>query len=500
MNLKVEKQTMLKGVLLLALVANMSWGPTLKSLDFASEVATSEPTRPAEPATPARPANPPPNAVGPGQGGSNPDAPARVLEVSNEQPEVVPRICGARFIFKFKESKDPATSDLRTEISIRPHQGTANFQPIVLRGGLRLNFDDETMRKENVERATKVVRARFTNCPTTTTVGTNLRENDDDDRETRARRRSPEDIKKGAKECRNDRQGVVLSEAKRLRCMIDRISDIEAGDSQSSRLNAMMRLERLVNGDIRKGIKNRLLSKRDSDNEEGRELLEEAVAQLESIGGSLDLDDRRIEKLKTSLQSLAKGSEVHNRGRELSETVKARRDELREEVRNAEREAEMSRHDPVMFQIAARKLMMARNNLMIGDQALRRQLNMEMQNGPYRDLMMSMRMGAMSSSEFNQFTQPYSMINRDLLDMIRPQYGSGYNGMNMYDLGSLNMPSDTLNYRANLLRNGQQNVRNNGVLDRFAVPPSRPSVDSVFSNDSFNSQFQRAGRPGVRRQ
>lgn len=496
MDRKFERQSVLKGLLLMALLANISWEPGVKSIDLASTGETGSGGR---------------SNNGSAQEYAEPaDTDSARPDESSDLKERVdsPQICGRRFIVTYREKSNNGRP--LTEIEVRPHGGSSTgFKPFKFspEGGLSVNYDNAQVKRDNINHILKNIADRLGECPElkrSTGLPPSIAEtrssdrSQDRDREGGMSKEDRESLERGVKACRVNSKGDPLTEVERTRCELQRLSKIDADpDKAGSKQRAMNEIEKLVKGSIRNSIKNRLMSADDSKIEEGEEMLSEAVDTLKDLTSELDLDSRRMARLTGSLEGLRSGGDMYRRSVQLRETVRAARDEMREELVEAQNDFRSNPQDPY----ATQRLINLQSQISQRRSELQNQVNLDISNTSYTSLQNSQRQGYITSSEFSQFTQPYQEINRDLYSMLQSRTllasggldaqsnslgALGNAGQNNYGTG---LPNDMMNYRNGLVNSFQNNY---GMQ-----VPNRQSAPFYNNNNGFNNGYNGGTNFGV---
>lgn len=468
MKIAMNKQNALKASLLLVVAANLSWGPVMRSLNLSSssEMADGKSAPPSAPAASTSTSNPPANAARPSAEGPKPDAPAKPSQTSNLTDTTVedkeakaprseaPKVCGQRFYVSYREIV--IGGDTMTEIYVKPHTGIiTGFKPFMLRprGGFDTNLDNEDIKKDNDSKIATMIKNRLGRCPEEVQPAPAP--------EKQASKEDKEAIKSGMKACRLNSKGDPLSETQVVRCRLKQLDDIDFDrDDRRGSSKAMAQLEKIVRGDIRKSIKNRLMSSDESKVDEGEELLNEVVEQIKENTTEMNLDPYRMSKLVGELQSLRAGGETYRRSVDLDKQVKDVQSQLREELQQAQMDYRNNPRDPW----AAQRLLQVQQDVMNQQKMLFNQAQMEIGNGPLAQLNSAQKQGYISLTEFSQFMQPYNLLRVDLMSMG----GNGLAGSSnpilgnpsLGAVGSMNsatLPNDFARYRAGLATSFQQN-------------------------------------------
>lgn len=489
MKFNINKQSSLKGLLLLALVANLSWRPAMRSLNLSSETTGPQAAPAAAPAAPSEKAAPEPAKPAPVAAPTTPvprpDKPistAPPVETDRSPREESAKICGQRFHITYSEVT--AENKTLTEISVEPQVGGIKGFPLNFRsrGGFELTLNSPEVKKDIDDRIKGYVRSKIGRCPEEVQTVTPTAKDPD---EIKADKEEKEKLKLAIKECRKNRKGDTLTEIEHVKCQLRRLGEVDHDkDKRGSAARAMAEIERLVKGSIRKAIKNRLMSKDSSLNEEGEELLVDTIDTLKELSRSYRLDHGRMAKLITGLEGLRAGGETYRRSAELQEEIRERRTELATELREAQAELRLNPRDP----IAQQRVIQAQQAAMYASREYHTQLQLDVAGGPYAALIASMRLGGISSSEFSEFTNPFRLVQRDIQSLVNPQAllsgnlsGSSLNP-SLGVLGnyqSITLPNDFMNYRM-----GRAGTNPN--FQRFGVnQPIHPTNTTIFNQGLY---------------
>lgn len=502
MKLKVDRQAVLKGLLLTALIANMSWRPALRSLNLSSEAVSSAPQAPATAPDPSPSPKPPAvNAAAPNDQGPHPDAPAKP-DAANVPPAPpaktqrveVPKICGQRFYVTYSENGP--SSDLYTLVTIKPQTGLiSGFNPIKFQfaGGFSTNLDNADLKKDNDGKLQELIRSRLGHCQEDTEVVPAT----DNSTTTSTTKADKDALKLAIKECRKNRKGEVLTEIERARCSLNQLDNIDVDpDKRGSAYTALSKIEKVINGSLRNSIKNRLMSKDSGKVDEGEDLLQEALDKISDLSTSLNLDPQRLARLKSGLESLRAGGETYRKSVEMDEQVKSAQTALREELMQAKQNLRLNPNSPE----AMLRYRQVSQEMMASEIQFQNDVRSEIGNGPYTSLVAAMRLGNISSTEFGQFAQPYQTLNSDMLSLgnenllLGNTLGTTLGTSLTPSIGALNgqLPSNFQQYRTNL----NSSLQPNTTLTMPQRPaPIAPTVSqnlylsnaSIFNRGPFNS-------------
>ena len=494
----IKKQSILKGFLLLALAANISWDQHWADLQETDllQVSGDAETRPSKPnaetvATSetiyetAPPRKPNPNAARAGNNGPNARRDAELAarreqeetELEPAQPEAAVRakpvntmVCGVGIRLEFKEKKD-RNGDAYVYINVLPRikqagKKTMKAFDFTARGTLKENLgttdDVETITEQAKTEAKKRLKG-IANCGSSELVAANassssssthsIREDDEtsdedglsetrgggtsrltsrDRSERRLTRAEAKRLKEAKAKCKVDEDGNRLSSAERARCNLRLIGEIDYkyGNERSGKRAAERKLKSIVNGQLKASVKTKLMSKDPSKVEEGEEMLDDMIAQVSDLANELDLDPRKSERMIHQLEGMKAGSEVYRKSREFQEESR----ELRSELQQAHMQYQQTRDPMVGMQL---------QGLMQQYNELQSQMSSELTYGPYQELLQ--HRAYMSASEFNQWSQPYDLLRRDMLSMLgggQNQFGSQF--------GGFSAPGNLMQYRSSL--------------------------------------------------
>jgi hypothetical protein len=482
----ITKQGALKAVLLFALVANISWGPAQRALSqlssSSSETVSNGPI--AAPTTAAALAAAPAPTANSSDTSDNSDEISGDVSPNTETP----KICGERVYITYREYfvVKNGKKDIYTEISVKPHAGESSsikaFK-ITPAGGLKTNLEDKEVKKDNDEKIAKTIRRQVSRCqedaPPPVIVAP----------EEPISKGDKEALKRAVKECRLTAKGDALTEVQKTRCRLKQLGEIDSDGDRSGNAKAAHALEVLVKGDLRKAIKNRLMSTDETKVSEGEELLSEVIDQVKDTAADLTLDPYKTAKLVGELESLRAGGETYRRSADLATEMKDAKAELRSEMLDAQQNCR------AQGDMVARQCMLeVQRNVMMKQQQLQTQLQMDVRNGPYSQLTAAQRMGYVSLSEFNQFTQPYEQLRRDLVSMLDPRtltLGSGSFDPSLGPLNGTNgLPADFSSYRYGLASSMQKNY-GVGIPQR---PANMTAMYGMNTNNTY-SPYPNSGAP-----
>lgn len=542
MKLKMSRQTALKGLLLMVLAANVSWDPALKSLmesDYASAGSdTGGKSAPGQTrASGSQNLSQSPNGVKPSDSGPQPDAPARArseekpirVAIAPEKPADPPakpvatethsvgplplNVCeGKSHVVIYREKHD-SEGRLKTVGYVYESFGSVDSNAIIARSafGSMNQWVEDTANRSRFESELKKNLAEK--------LGDSCRTEADKskDREEKQKESEAEKARIAAdmKKCLVDRHGNDLSESQRMECHIKALNSIHvsAKNESESRRQAMAELERIVNGELKKHLKSRLLSKDESKAEEGNDLVDEVIDSVESVAAVNDLDKRRTEKLINGLRAMKEGGKFNRQANELADKAKSLKDDYSSAWKDYQEAYQMTKTDPLlrnnpmlamqMMQNAAQPI----NSLYWQHYMLSQQADQTLSMG-YRNLLSMQSAGALSALDMRDYVSPFRTLRQDLMGMLDPKsmgitgigalpdnpYSTVSSGLNSISLA--NLPNDFMSIRSG---NSQAFRRSYGVslpgltnspnmgnygLSSVRSNPALPS--SVFNSTSIN--------------
>ncbi|MCM2281703.1 MAG: hypothetical protein NDI61_07640 [Bdellovibrionaceae bacterium] len=270
---------------------------------------------------------------------------------------------------------------------------------------------------------------------------------------------------------------AIEGDKEMIRCQIKRLTLLENEKDDKgktlSKSKQLAEVQKIVNEHLRRPIKKMLLSKDESENEDGIELADEVIEALNDIGRG----EHRIEKLANMFQGYKAGGETARRSRERSEDVS----EVRERLTSARNELRQNPRDMYAIQDLRMALEEHRN--------LANQIDYDIYYGPVAAMQMHRSQGHLNTGDYNEFLSPFSSIKRSMEDMLRQSRTAGVSpgGVRFSDM---NAPQDLWNTRTSMDRGF---VRQHGAS---AYPLSMPNVRSQFKYDvnSVPSVFGATGR------
>lgn len=400
-----ERQTVLKGLLLLALLGNISWQPAMQSMNLSSEVKKSNPTSTSTPATEDQPT---PEPTDEKQTDEEPKTAALRPTLASSM-----RVCNQRVLVSYSEEQAD-NGDLKTKVLVKPQMSQA-FRAFyyTVDGGLAITVDEPKVKTDLDNQIAKIIRQRIGSSCSSHQARASA-EVDTDSGELSKEER--EKIKRAKRECRLNSRGKPMTEAERMTCQISRISDIDCTDERmGGQARAAYEVERRVKA-ARGGIKNRLMSRDEEKYNEGEELLESALDELRNVSAECYLNPMKAAKLASSLEALRAGGETYRRSIQFDEDVRATKEEMRQQMLEIDDLARQNPRDPLV-QMHVQQLRAELRNR-------HSQMQMEIINSVnpfYNTLLSSQRTGLMPLAEFNQFAQPYQMLSRDLNSLTDPR-------------------------------------------------------------------------------
>jgi len=399
------------------------------------------------------------------------------------------KVCDQRVILTYSENRN-AKGEPKTNVLVKPQLGSG-FKPFNyknIEGGLAQTFDDATAKADIEAKIAGIVRNRIgSTCAfqtsTSAQVAAELPQAPPAEREK---------VVRGMRECRLDARGAILTESKRMVCELRRLSEIDCNsDRMSGRAKAMAEIDRRMKS-LRSHIKNRLMSRDEAKVEEGEETLQEAQDTLRDVAVECQLDPTRMSRMASGLETLRAGGETYRRSVEYDETVRAAKEELRQQFLEADQMARANPRDP-MVQMQVQQMRTELQNRY-------NQLKMEIisnVNPFYTTLLNAQRNGLMPLSEFSQFAQPYQILGRDLNSLSNPQllmydnsagsFNPGMGPLGNYNYSQQQMPAGNfLQYRQGLA-NGYNGVNNSSPILNNNTLNSSPALFNANSVRNLNS-------------
>lgn len=481
---KFERQTILKGLLLLALLANVSWQPAMRTLDLSSETksGTQAPAAPAPEAATAPAPAPAPDTIGDNKAASGKRA---------DQATTM-RVCDKRVMVTYSETQD-ANGRPKTSVLVTPQVG-GGFKPFRynVNGGFNLTVDKADVKADIDGEITKIVRNRIGSaCAFQTSTSAQVEVEN-----PQAPIAEREKIKRGMRDCRLDARGALLTEAKRTSCEIRQLTEV---DCTNDRIGGKARVQAQIEKHLqnaRAGIKNRLMSRDDDKVEEGEDMLQETLDSLKDVAAECGLDAYKMSRMASSLDTLRAGGETYRRSVQYDETVRAAKDELRQQFQEVDAMARANPRDPLV-QMHTQQLRAELQNRY-------RELQMDVVsnvNPFYTSLLNAQRNGLMPLSEFSQFAQPYQILGRDLNSLSNPQllmfdnYAGSFNpamgGLGGYQYGQSAPNSNFVQFRQGLANN--YNGITPGVTNGVGASPTFNSATmnspALFNASSIRSPY-----------
>jgi hypothetical protein len=441
---KFNREAVLKGLLLFALIANVSWQPSnrkavINQLGLSSEAKSSGPS--AAPSADAAP-------IAPLAPIEQREADPERAGLQNDRVDSI-KVCEQRVLITYSEVRD-SRGQISTRIVVRPHTGGAqSFKPFAhtIPQGFALNLDRPDVKDDIQSDLEKNIRNRLgTLCAFQASNNARIDvQSPSANDEERAR------IRRGMGSCLMDARGNALTESTRMSCQLRRLSEVDSkSDRVGGQAHVMAQIEALMPG-IRQGIKNRLMSRDENQIQEGLDYLDETKDTLQELGVEHNLDPQRLSRMAMSLESLKAGAETFRRSADFDQDVRATKEELRNQLIDADMLMRTYPGDP-MVQMRVQQIRADVRN---------RSNQLEMEairsiNPYYTQLLSAQRSGLMPLSEFTQFAQPYQTLSMDLNIISNPQLlmnnGMGPNppmGQSMGTLGGPYNPAMPGVYRPN---------------------------------------------------
>lgn len=475
MKYKMSRQATLKGLLLLALAANVSWNPALKSLienDYAStassDVGRTGGPRPGQTRGGGTQPSQSPNGLGPSESGVKPDAPAKPQGTDVLKVEEAPKVEESAPAPAPASAEKPKQNDTLASkyishlgacegksFSVRYHQkqeanvdktvatiyedsvavSSGGSNDVVFDDGGELDpavFDSFSTKgtighwignganRVRLEAAlTKQIQSKLgDSCKRPLTA--------EEKRKTEAAEKARHS--ETAKKCETDDKGNDLNENQKVSCLIKRIDKISVSEKNGSesRRTAMSEIESIVNGPLKKHLKTRLLSRDESKVDEGNEFVDELVDTIETVSDSNDLDKNRTRRLVNGLKAMQEGTKFNRQSEEYADKAKGLKEDYRSAWRDYEEAYRLTKTDPVLrsnpwlamqtLQNAAQPL----NTLNWQHNMLSNQIDQTMAAG-YRSLLQYQSLGALTALDMRDYVTPFRNLRQTLMGMQDPK-------------------------------------------------------------------------------
>ncbi len=462
-----NKQLVLKGALLAVLGANLSWNPAAyNSLDLASTgevMADGSATAQEETVETVKAA----------------EASEEAVEAKEKKDDSVrqltKKVCGKRFLITFREMT--IDNELKTEMEIVAHSEEEAFQPVKyrMRGGLSLNLDNASVRKEVESDIDRLVKSRFGGqCPNTAAVAGIAKPIE----AKKVISSNKPSNKRTAGECRFDKNGGRLDDLERAECLLGKLADLDSlDDDRRSRTKVTSQIEKTIKGELRSIVKKKLMSNDEVDNEEGRDLLEQIIDEVQDLADLHDIDRRRADRWIKELEALRVGGETYRRGSALAEEVNSMRTDLQSRMQQAQAELQANPNDIWMRQ----QVLNLQAELLQQQTFFHQKLQAELASVHYNSLASAQRMGFINATEFKEFTNPFTMLRQQLISSINvtgnslPGLSTGPN----LNTNTFSLPSDFMQYRTGLAQGTAGTATNATTLtgpNRFSANPAATPV------------------------
>ena len=436
--MKLTKQTALKAALLAVLATNVSWEKMdFHSVQLASEVKTAG-------------AGTAPAGTGDGKVSTAPealtvkatgDSPAAV-KLTLPSHEAESRICGDLYKVHYQQVAREGGKMMTEITAIRASRANDAAVSITWKEDL-INTMVKKSEADNVLAA--AVKAHRT-IKKEACAGEPARSGSTevaDDKDKAERDEEKKRIADGMKNCTLNRKGETLkgSEAK-LECWIDQLSNIgqRVGKHKSEDAEGkavLAELQRIVRGPFKRLLKDALLSDDDDRVEHAKDMAKDAIDTIQEVGAEYDLGRTRngrsnsaISKLVGEIEGLKKGAETKQESDKYSDRAKDVRYNLRTArteysslmaIRDQAYQAAMRNPlDPYAQQAyweANQALTNSQQtmNFLVGDyEALRLDIGMNLEPNYIRPLRSMQTSGLMTSTDYNEFTQPFLELQKML--------------------------------------------------------------------------------------
>lgn len=327
----LKKQVALKGLLLVALAANISWEPfkTLSSYDAASgEVVSASPALPATRAEETAQLTPAPGA----RPAVQPRERSTTESVSTVRHEEARTWCGVAFMLRWE--KVQGRNEVRGEVIRRfpenqvlfANTESGDFAARVLNPDARLAWEKhmETQARSRLgsECADQIATSPAgSNTSTTTNTA---------DAEAKAREEAEKKkrLEADVKNCRRGTDGKSLDSSTRLECNLERLTDIEMVDEDDRKAkrdaqNTFNTIVRQINDDLKKEVKDLMMN---DEPGEARQMVDDAVRQITEAGRDAEVSQSSVAKAVRDIQMMYQNTyKAVSTGKELDQFSDSRK-------------------------------------------------------------------------------------------------------------------------------------------------------------------------------
>lgn len=474
MKIRMSRQKAMKGLLLLALAANVSWDPALKSFmesDYASSAnadtgsGTGAASKPVEN---DHKLSQSPNGVTASDSGVKPDAAAKpqtadpaikveeapkptvqrpAAEKAPEKPaektavvtpaQVGPldlKTCESKSHVVYFQEKRDSENRVKTVATVYETFARADDDKAVIARSAPGSMSQWVDNKANRERFEAELKKNLQDTLGDACKGS-IAKAEDQKEEQKAANEEKARIAEGMKACTMDAKGNDLREIDQINCHLKQLNKIVVSEKNGSesRRQAMSEIERIVNGPLKKHLKARLLSKDESKVDEGTDLVDEVIDTVEAVAASNELDKRRTEKVINGLKAMKEGSRFNRQTNEYVEKAKNLKEDYRSAWKDYEEAYQLTKTDPWLKNNPALAMQMLQNaatpinSLYMQHSMLSNQVDQTLALG-YRNLLAYQSNGAMTALDMRDYITPFRNLRQDLTAMINPK-SMGFSGI-----------------------------------------------------------------------
>lgn len=492
-----NQQTALKGLLLLALVANISWEPAFERLQSFDLAQTAPPetagSRPTGRATQNKQkfmrgegaATPVSGGVRPQVATQSADPEINTQMKGSAETEKLTSIgtleaCGMTYRIQYRQKNQKSADGKQetTQTVVTALGGTIDEFSVVQNGQLTTYLAPGPNRNdlENWLRAS--IKQKLGNaCPDVVKQPVQEKprlEEPKNDRSEREKKR----IADGVKNCTLDEDGGRLEGGDRIECNIDRLARLEIDQADASRSasrrrdTAAERQMKSIVADIKDDVKELLLSDDEDDQANASMYIDEAQDELEITGRVNKINKQTITKLQKELQALEVGAETFR----LTKEYTSEAEQLRDDFRLTMLEQKRNPNDlSLMFEM---------EKLRMEHSALSNEINWNLTYGPYAELDQMRHWSLVDRQDYVDFTQPYTGLNQLMIDMLNP------NSRGMGTGSALPEYAAGPGHLADLRRSVLQNPLRSRGLSPFRAPNfGSYGLDSMNINQQPTSVF-----------
>lgn len=461
----VSKQTVLKGALLAALAANISWSTASTfSTDMASEQGTPRVTlMPAAPKVTIAPVAPNPSAVTTSSTGPQKDAPVapQVAVKSADEPKLIipATICGNPysliFVEEVREGKTGVRGYVRNSTSatdvISAYSKNITRKQIESSEKMRTQFSNHLVDAVEKKDCATVIADDTTSTPTAPAE----QGESPADRRAEEARVLAEKIARGVRECTLDEKGKALDRDGKIDCHIDRLAgaqeeeqDSREDDDRKSRRRSKSRSRGGFAASFEYLMKEAtylLSSEKDSRVDEGEDLRERMLGAIEEADDNGFVSRSTLDTAEARVTNLPKGQKVADRGEQLAKQIGPQAQQIDMQINQLKQQAAQN---PAMAQMLDYQI----KSLESQKQSLARVLQQDSVFANYGSLLQS---GAVGQPEYSVFSKTYEDLIAKLNGQVAQPGQNPISGQPM-----MQAPQGAQQARAAL---ASQNYRSNGL-------------------------------------